>query len=405
VDAGSAQRSSGLLRIIGDYPKFGWSSSGPASNNPFLCWVAFEQQTEIGILEGSAVLAPGVATTGRSALTYPPKAWTGRTVESLACDELPVYAPTYFPMRIDAKEMVCGFPPLEVRRLLRRADGFLSIDFACQVLDVDARTTISLIHELESSGYIEKDPGERGWWRTTVKGSALTMASAALPLRRATADKLLLQFLARVEELRDDHQWCYVVDRAVLFGSYLSTKATLGDVDIGVALRRRHQDAEAHKSAEEHRRKIATDAGRQFINFSARLYWPRTEVGLFLKAKRLSLHEIEVDASIIEAGPHVTVYTDGSVCRAAIPLLGDWSTEKSQKLVRMVSITRELQAAKRKNAALTKKVKEGQDILAQVQTYERMSAEERAHHQDDIEELAVRARRFAAETQPKPTDE
>ena len=63
------------------------------------------------------------------------------------------------------------------------------------------------------------------------------MASAALPMSRTAADKLLVELLGRVESVRDNPKWCFNVDRVILLGGYISTAITVGDIDIGLALR------------------------------------------------------------------------------------------------------------------------------------------------------------------------
>lgn len=306
-------------------------------------------------------------------------------------------------MKFDAKGIICDYPALELRRLLRRANGHLDIGFACHVLDVPAQTALDLTHALESSGYLEKDPKNPGVWLVTVPGSALAMASAGPPLKRAAADKLLLEFIARVEQLRDDPKWCYLVDRAVVFGSYLSTAPTMGDVDIGVSLRRRYADDDAHEAAEERRRQDADEADRSFPHFAARLFWPRTEVGLFLKARRLSLHELEADWPIIRSGAHVTVYCDDKVCRDALPLLGGWNSEQARDLSRVAAAERELRSAKRKTRILKRTLEEMREITAELEMHTQAAQDRPGPMSDEVRELIRRAEKLTRFL-PDPTD-
>ena len=48
-------------------------------------------------------------------------------------------------------------------------------------------------------------------------------ATSAKPVRRSTADRVLGEFLGRVEVVRDDSYYLVLVQEVVVFGSYLSS--------------------------------------------------------------------------------------------------------------------------------------------------------------------------------------
>jgi len=83
-------------------------------------------------------------------------------------------------------------------------------------------------------------------WVLTVRGGALANASAAKPIRRATARNTLTSFLDRIEEVSSDSRCLWVVDEAVLFGSMLDpTRDPVSDVDVAVRLVQHQERCEA----------------------------------------------------------------------------------------------------------------------------------------------------------------
>jgi hypothetical protein len=99
--------------------------------------------------------------------------------------------------------------------------------------------------------------------------------------------------------------------------------------------------------------------------------WPETEVRRFLKTRRLSLHDFRNDARIVEAGPHVTIYADEGVCRGALPLLNDWSDERSRALSETAT-NKDLRAKRSQLVATRKLEKRQKEILAKLQRFGRV---------------------------------
>lgn len=297
-------------------------------------------------------------------------------------------------MKIRVKDTIGGHPALDVRRLLRRFSEGMSVGVVRDAMEIDEGTATDLLGALEADGLVERLPGAEISWRTTIKGNALAMASAAAPLRRGAADKMLLEFLARVEQIRDESRWCFRVGRAVVFGSYLSDAPALGDVDVAIELRKAHSDPTEQEAAEDRSRDEAEQSGRNFPTFFDRLFWPEREVRMFLKARsRLSLHDIRTDAPVVEAGPHVAIYADERVCRSALPLLGDWSSERSRAIREGALATKESRTSKRKVAQLKQAAKEQEEILAKLRHFKAMSPEEKQLHADEIDEFVAQIRR------------
>lgn len=102
--------------------------------------------------------------------------------------------------------------------------------------------------------------------------------------------------LERVEKLNANNELAYIIESVKVFGSYLSGKDVLGDLDVAIKLMRRVEGNE-FKKLREKRIRIALQKGRQFSNFLQQAYWPQHEVILLLKTKKkgLSLHDEESD--------------------------------------------------------------------------------------------------------------
>jgi predicted nucleotidyltransferase len=296
-------------------------------------------------------------------------------------------------VRIGAKDVVCGYPVLQVRELLRVSTwGRFGVDSVAAIMEIDHQAAASLLDALESAGYVERvlEQGEVVH-RITIKGSALSMASAAPPLKRTLAAKLLVEFLERVEQIRDEPKWCFKVDKVVLFGSFMTNAPTLGDIDLAIALRPAHADREQQRIAEDNRRREADDVGRHFAHYVARLAWPEREVGMFLKGRsRLSFHDPKGDAPVIETGPHATIYENDRVCEESIELLAGWHTPEARDARGHAIDTRRRQALERRAAANSRKLKEMAATRARLEEILAMTDDEREQHREEIIALVRR---------------
>ncbi len=144
----------------------------------------------------------------------------------------------------------------------------------------------ALIGKLECQGYIERtgkapEPG----WHVTELGSRFANATAARPMSRPTAERLVREFLARVEEVNRYTYYLYRVRKVVVFGSYLTDSPTLGDLDPAVTLEPREHDSDRLSAQENERIAHAVESGRHFSNFTDQLSWPQREALLHLKGR------------------------------------------------------------------------------------------------------------------------
>ena len=206
-------------------------------------------------------------------------------------------------MQIDSKGRLNGIPITEIRSLFRKAglNGALSTGFVREELTLNERKATSLLLSLQAEGLIERtDSG----WSLTKNGVRLRAASAAKPLLRSTADRLLQELLDRIQELNQSPLFLARVERAIVFGSYLSKADRLGDLDVAIQWQRKEADFEKHNAANTERVIAEINRGRHFANMTEQLYWWQREGFLFLRNRKrgLSLHDYASEKEIIESG-------------------------------------------------------------------------------------------------------
>lgn len=129
-----------------------------------------------------------------------------------------------------------------------------------------------------------------------------------LPIKRATADRYVSELLQRVEKVNDDPDLLFWVDEVVVFGSYLTKSATLGDVDLAVMYTRRVGRNEWSDRSKE-RVEMARANGHSVSGIEG-LGWPQTEIELRLRkgVRALHIHDLRAEQSFIETIPHQSIY-------------------------------------------------------------------------------------------------
>ncbi len=203
-------------------------------------------------------------------------------------------------MRIDPKEKISGVLILEVRKLLKAVDNESDWDknFVTSLLKLSLQKANRLLHELERRGYVERSIiiEREQFWRKTIKGSTLGLASAAKPVTRKTADRVFSEFMERVRQVDSEPRFLKKVRKVVVFGSYLGDSPKLNDIDIAVELEWK-EDHPWFVGKERSQAVLdyayeAQMKGRYFKTFLDRLTWPEDEVKLYLKkrSRTISLH-------------------------------------------------------------------------------------------------------------------
>jgi hypothetical protein len=232
-------------------------------------------------------------------------------------------------MQIHASDEVEGVSLLKIRALFRQAglDGILSTSFICRQLQLTKSKTDRLIAALQEMGLLAPIRNRQGAGAAeeecelTKDGIRLRAATAAKPLRRETADRLLSELLERIATLNRDERFLARVQKAVAFGSYIGDADRIGDLDVAVELVRREPNSEKH--TEVNNRRVAEEfaKGRHFANILEQVFWWQREATLFLRNRKrgLSLHEYGAIREIVDASPHKTVFQYRSQVRGVEP--------------------------------------------------------------------------------------
>jgi predicted nucleotidyltransferase len=142
-------------------------------------------------------------------------------------------------LNITRDQTIGGVPAVEVRNVLRHfIDEVWEDVFIARMEGSDGAAVLA---QLVQEGYLES-PVESQFgikYELTTAGHALQHASAAKPVKRATAQKALDGLLVRVEEVNADPRTRDRIRSIVLFGSFLDEAvATVSDVDLAIELER-----------------------------------------------------------------------------------------------------------------------------------------------------------------------
>ncbi len=212
-------------------------------------------------------------------------------------------------MRINSKDILFGQPILKIRAVVRDAmmERLKSIDKnyieerVATLLKQPKSVAREIIKQLVAEGYLVLQKVKYGdvfqyELTETEKGRRFGVATANPSISRQKAEQLLNELIDRAKQVNATGELVYYVETVKVFGSYLSAKDILGDIDVAVKLTRKY---EGDKFMEENQKRVylAIQKGRRFSNYTEQIYWPHREVMLLLKTKKkgLSLHDEESD--------------------------------------------------------------------------------------------------------------
>ncbi len=205
-------------------------------------------------------------------------------------------------MRIDSKEKIADVAILKVRDFLRRVNNTDEWEdgFVVHRLKISPKKANRLVNELNRRGYIEpiRIYRQKQYYRKTLKGSTLGLASAAKPVMRKTANRIFSEFMDRVRQVNSDSSYLVKVQKVLVFGSYLTDAIRINDIDVAVELTwKENHPMVLNKDKAQLALNLsimAEDKGKKFSSFLDRLEWPEHEVRLFLKSRSrtLSIHSI-----------------------------------------------------------------------------------------------------------------
>jgi hypothetical protein len=187
-------------------------------------------------------------------------------------------------MRIETNQKIAGYPARKVRQLMRETLGRPITDrWVSETLGCCEQLAGAVLAELLREGWVCR-VGDH--LEPSLQGSALAEATAAKPLTRSTAHKLISDVVWRAQVVNRQKKYAYVVQELVVFGSFLKGEARLNDVDVGVRLVPRW--AGETQRAAEHRRRDAYSG--DFRNISQ---W-----GNLAKARSDPVPEVKVPRSL-----------------------------------------------------------------------------------------------------------
>lgn len=213
-------------------------------------------------------------------------------------------------MNVDPKAQLGGVPILQVRQFVREKGDHpwgleqLREDFGPAASDV--------LHALIEAGYAAPaEPQGKDLYETTGRGRTLARASGAKPVSRATADAALAGFLERCEVVRGDPTYLFLVAKAVLFGSMLTDKPKVSDVDIAIQLAAKEKDAKLHGELMTEQTREAGRNGRRFSNIVEQVFWPQTRVRMFLKGRSRVIQFSDINDGVLKQVESRVIFADG----------------------------------------------------------------------------------------------
>lgn len=194
-------------------------------------------------------------------------------------------------MRVGRDEAIAGVRLIKVRDFLRWVgDGSIRLDAIEERFDCDETQAKFIQRALIETGYIERDPqGEQseGWYIASALGIQLRNAKFVRRITRHEAEKLVSELLNRVAQVNERDELTHRVTEVRVFGSYVTDKPDLGDVDLAVKYTPRRPT-----HVEEAKRRAA-QSGKTMSNFLQIITYGTQEIRQILKSRNpyLSIHE------------------------------------------------------------------------------------------------------------------
>jgi len=186
-----------------------------------------------------------------------------------------------------------GVPAVKVRDALRNVD-LIDDKYIQRRCRLSGAAATAVVQELLKRKYMKPSPDGGNLYVLTRAGERFALASGPPRIPRSKAGKIVSGVLARLKEINGS-DYAYQILTLVVYGSYLTNKAHIGDVDFAVQLKPRFADPEKQTRYENKRVDIALYLGHDFSNITVRLIWPRQEVLQHLRGRvrGVSLHSLD----------------------------------------------------------------------------------------------------------------
>ena len=215
-------------------------------------------------------------------------------------------------MRIAKEQLVAGYPPIQVRDFLRRFRfAVITLQTIQEVLKASSVEAEEFLSGMVKLGLLEPSENlsrkDRPAYEVSATGLALANASAARLITRRTANRVLREFMDRVQVINAGDEYPYKVESVVLFGSLLSDKERLGDVDLAVELLPATINNQEFVKRCNYRYFLAVADLRHFYSESDWMAWPIIEILRFLKSRSrsLALHNLDDLMRMHEVSYHI----------------------------------------------------------------------------------------------------
>jgi hypothetical protein len=147
-------------------------------------------------------------------------------------------------IHISKKDNIANLSVFELRRYLHSPaiySGVYSAEDMADYLKIPLVHALAVTHALFSDGLAqipgsdsELEPATTSFELTT-KGEELRRAKGSKPVARAAADKALMEMIARAEEVNASDDYLMSITHIAVFGSYVSEKDPIGDLDVAYA--------------------------------------------------------------------------------------------------------------------------------------------------------------------------
>jgi hypothetical protein len=187
------------------------------------------------------------------------------------------------PRHLSGPRALAGRPFKEVRAVLRLDEGN-GFDFStvAQLSRSEDHEIRRFMADLVTGGWLRQDL--RDHWVVTDRGREILVTSRER-ITRLRAEAVLTAFMERVREINKDRRCTFQVDVVVVFGSYLSDRPRIGDVDVAVRLRPRYRSKKERKEVEQ----AVTALAPHVPAILDHRIWPSRKVISTLKAKQTAV--------------------------------------------------------------------------------------------------------------------
>jgi len=197
---------------------------------------------------------------------------------------------------VSSTDEICGLPVKRVRDACKKLGDFeFSVEGLRKALKLKSSEHPKITDDLLKNNLIARvqdSHASSDHYELTEQGRRLANAVLLKRINREKADELIKQLIARATEVNARAELTHWVQSLRVFGSYVSDRPDLGDIDVAVTLCPRTPDGKPNIQASLDR---AEASGKTFGNYLQQLFYGQHEVQQILKARSpfISIHSGE----------------------------------------------------------------------------------------------------------------